>query len=114
MPTAFVVLEMNEESKDPLILGRPFLASVGAVIDVKEGNINLNLGEDVKMKFDIRDATKKPTIEGQTFLVEEMDQLGNELLEEIVHRDHLQTTLTKSSEARFLSSETLSNEMSLD
>ncbi|KAG7648639.1 Retrotransposon gag domain [Arabidopsis thaliana x Arabidopsis arenosa] len=114
VPTDFVVLEMDEESKDPLILGRPFLASVGAVIDVKQGKINLNLGEDVKMKFDIRDAMKKPTIEGQTFLVEEMDQLGNELLEEIVHRDHLQTTLTKSTEARFLSSETLSYEMSLD
>ncbi|KAG7636085.1 hypothetical protein ISN45_At02g006800 [Arabidopsis thaliana x Arabidopsis arenosa] len=113
-PTDFVMLEMDEESKDPLILGRPFLASVGAVIDVKQEKINLNLGEDVKMKFDIRDAMKKPTIEGQTFLVEEMDQLGNELLEEIVDRDHIQTTLTKSSEAGFLSSETLSYEMSLD
>ncbi|OAP03957.1 hypothetical protein AXX17_AT3G35270 [Arabidopsis thaliana] len=117
VPTDFVVLEMDEESKDPLILGRPFLASVGAVIDVKQGKINLNLGEDVKMKFDIRDAMKKPTIEGQTFLVEEMDQLGNELLEELVYRDHLQTTLTKSSEAGFLSKiedVTLNEEGSID
>jgi hypothetical protein len=112
--TDFVVLEMDEESKDPLILGRPFLASGGAVIDVKKGKINLNLGEDFKMKFEIRDTMKKPTIEGQTFLVEEMGQLANELLEELTDKDHLQTALTKSSEAGFLSSETLSYEMSLD
>ncbi|KAG7564162.1 hypothetical protein ISN44_As10g009280 [Arabidopsis suecica] len=37
VPTDFVVLEMDEESKDPLILGRPFLASVRAVIDVRYG-----------------------------------------------------------------------------
>ncbi|KAG7627165.1 Retrotransposon gag domain [Arabidopsis thaliana x Arabidopsis arenosa] len=36
VPTDFVVLKMDEESKDPLILGRPFYASAGAVIDVIE------------------------------------------------------------------------------
>ena len=35
VPTDFVLLEMDNESKDPLILGRSFLASVGAVIDVR-------------------------------------------------------------------------------
>ncbi|KAG7529374.1 Retrotransposon gag domain [Arabidopsis thaliana x Arabidopsis arenosa] len=49
VPTDFVVLEMDEEPKDPLILERPFLASVGAVIDVKDGKINLNLGRHVKL-----------------------------------------------------------------
>ena len=114
VPIDFVVLEMDEESKDPLILGRPFLASAGAVIDVKQRKINLNLGEDFKMKFEIRDIMKKPTIEGQTFLVEEMGQPANELLEELTDKDPLQTALTKSNEAGFLSSETLSYEMSLD
>lgn len=32
IPTDFVVLEMDEEPKDPLILGIPFLATDGAVI----------------------------------------------------------------------------------
>jgi len=114
VPIDFVVLEMDEESNDPQILGRPFLASAGVVIDVKQGKINLNLGEDFKMKFEIRNTMKKPTIERQTFLVEEMGQLANELLEELTDKDHLQTALTKSSEAGFLSSETLSYEMSLD
>jgi len=75
VPIDFIVLNMDEERKDPLILGRPFLATAGAIIDVKQGKIDLNMGKEFKMKFDINDAMKKLTIEGQTFLVEEMDRL---------------------------------------
>jgi len=53
VPTDFVVLDMEVEHKDPLILGRPFLASVGAVIDVREGKISLNLGKHIKLQFGI-------------------------------------------------------------
>jgi len=67
VPTDFVVLEMDEEPKDPLILGRPFLASVGVVIDVKDGKIILNLGKDIRLVFDISKAPRRSTIEGQTF-----------------------------------------------
>ena len=34
IPMDFVVLEMDEEPKDPLILGRPFLRTTGVMIDV--------------------------------------------------------------------------------
>ncbi|CAA7018871.1 unnamed protein product [Microthlaspi erraticum] len=54
IPTDFIVLEMDEEPTDPLILGRPFLATARAMIDVCEGTIELNLGKDLKMKFDIK------------------------------------------------------------
>ncbi|XP_013668955.1 uncharacterized protein LOC106373311 [Brassica napus] len=47
VPADFVVLELEEESKDPLILGRPFLCTVGAIIDVRQGKIDLNLGDIV-------------------------------------------------------------------
>jgi len=43
-----VVLDVDEEGKDPLILGKPFLASAGAVIDVRNEKINLNLGKSIK------------------------------------------------------------------
>ncbi|XP_013594663.1 PREDICTED: uncharacterized protein LOC106302770 [Brassica oleracea var. oleracea] len=54
VPADFVVLELEEESKDPLplILGRPFLCTVGAIIDVRQGKIDLNLG-DVVMQFEM-------------------------------------------------------------
>ena len=44
VPTDFVVLKYQNEPKDPLILGRPFLATAGVIIDIKEGQIYLNIG----------------------------------------------------------------------
>lgn len=35
VPIDFIVLEMDKEPKDPLILGRSFLATIRTVIDVK-------------------------------------------------------------------------------
>lgn len=52
VPTDFLVLKYRQEPKDPLILGRPFLATAGAIIDVKERRINLNIG-DISMTFDM-------------------------------------------------------------
>ena len=49
IPTDFVVLEIDEEPKDPLILGRPFLSTAGALIDVRKGKIDLNLGEETSI-----------------------------------------------------------------
>ena len=42
-PVDFVVLEMDDKS-DTLIFGRPFLATAGAVIDVREGKLKLRFG----------------------------------------------------------------------
>src|ERR1041385_398423 len=38
----FIVMDIECEPLCPIILGRPFLRTVGAVIDMKEGNINSN------------------------------------------------------------------------
>ncbi|XP_010456770.1 PREDICTED: uncharacterized protein LOC104738268 [Camelina sativa] len=59
--TDFVVKDMDKELEDPIILGRPFLATDGAVIDVKEGLVTLNIVEDVIMKFDINNPTNLPS-----------------------------------------------------
>ncbi|XP_024010206.1 uncharacterized protein LOC112085245 [Eutrema salsugineum] len=67
IPTDFVVLEYGEEPKDPLILGRSFLATAGKVIDVKHGNLDLYLGDTI-MTFKM-EKLKDPTIDGQTFQV---------------------------------------------
>ncbi|XP_013601173.1 PREDICTED: uncharacterized protein LOC106308564 [Brassica oleracea var. oleracea] len=59
----FVVLELEEESKDPLILGRPFLCTVGAIIDVRQGKIDLNLG-DIVIQFEMDELLKEPMLDG--------------------------------------------------
>ncbi|XP_013608223.1 PREDICTED: uncharacterized protein LOC106314978 [Brassica oleracea var. oleracea] len=62
VPTDFVVLKYQNEPKDPLILGRPFLATAGAIIDVKEGQICLNIG-NIPMTFDMEKLIKRPLID---------------------------------------------------
>jgi hypothetical protein len=43
IPIDFVVLEMGEREKPPLILGRPFLKTVGATNDVDKGEIKFDI-----------------------------------------------------------------------
>jgi hypothetical protein len=48
----FVVVEMGEREKPPLILGRPSLKTVGATIDVGKGEIKFDInGERSSFKF---------------------------------------------------------------
>ena len=43
-PVDFVVLDMVEDTKVPLIMGKPFLATSQALIDVKNGELTLRVG----------------------------------------------------------------------
>jgi hypothetical protein len=47
IPVVFVVLEMGEREKPPLILGRPFLKTAGATIDVGKGEIMFDINEEM-------------------------------------------------------------------
>ncbi|XP_023633341.1 uncharacterized protein LOC111828974 [Capsella rubella] len=88
IPTDFVVLKYSEEPQDPLILGRSFLATAGALIDVQKGTIGLHVG-DLVMNFDMDKLRRAPTIDGQTFSLEEaMDDVAViEYSEDITARD---------------------------
>ena len=37
IPTNFVIMDIKEDSNIPIILGRAFLATAGAIIDAKKG-----------------------------------------------------------------------------
>ncbi|GJV55400.1 reverse transcriptase domain-containing protein [Tanacetum coccineum] len=56
-PANFVILEMEEDNKVPLILGRPFLHTADAVIRVKQKQLNLGVGTK-RMIFNIDSAMK--------------------------------------------------------
>ncbi|XP_076904889.1 uncharacterized protein LOC143560449 [Bidens hawaiensis] len=45
-PADFVVLDMEADERVPIILGRPFLRTTRAIIDVFEGKITLRAGDD--------------------------------------------------------------------
>ncbi|GJZ97179.1 DNA-directed DNA polymerase [Tanacetum coccineum] len=46
LPIDFVILDMPEDSRVPIILGRPFLATARAMIDVFNKKITLRVGDD--------------------------------------------------------------------
>jgi len=45
VPIDFVILDMAEYSRTQIILGRPFLATTGCKMDVKEGKLTCDVGE---------------------------------------------------------------------
>nr|GEW43674.1 hypothetical protein [Tanacetum cinerariifolium] len=56
-PVDFVVLEMDEDDLVPIILGRPFLATSRAIIDIHEGKPSLRV-ESETVTFNIRKSMK--------------------------------------------------------
>ena len=57
-PVDFLVLEMEEDQAVPLILGRPFLATGKAMIDVQKGELTLRLNDE-SVTFSIYEALKR-------------------------------------------------------
>ena len=46
-PMDFVVMKMEEDNQVPLLLGRPFLATGVALIDVQKDELTLRMGNEV-------------------------------------------------------------------
>lgn len=42
VPVNFLIMDMGNKTSSPIILGRPFLRTIGAIIDSKEGNVKFN------------------------------------------------------------------------
>ncbi|GJU32399.1 reverse transcriptase domain-containing protein [Tanacetum coccineum] len=74
----FVILEMEEDSKVPLILGRPFLHTADAVIRVKQKQLNLVVGTE-RMIFNIDSAMKHSYSNDDTyFSIDVIDEILEE------------------------------------
>ncbi|XP_021759100.1 uncharacterized protein LOC110723994 [Chenopodium quinoa] len=82
----FVVLDRDEDSKIPIILGRTFLATLGALIDVKSAKISLIIGDE-GVEFYLNESMRYPSSSLENFIRVEM-------LDNLVHsmHEHLLTT----------------------
>nr|GEU75959.1 reverse transcriptase domain-containing protein [Tanacetum cinerariifolium] len=74
----FVILEMEEDSKVTLILGRPFLHTVDEVIRVKHNQLNLGVGTE-RMIFNIDSVMKHSYSNDDTYF---SIDVNDEILEE--------------------------------
>ena len=59
-PQNFIVLDIDCNPSCPIILGRPFLRMVGAIIDMKEGNIRFQFTLRKGMEHFPRNKVKLP------------------------------------------------------
>ncbi|XP_058003988.1 uncharacterized protein LOC110659532 [Hevea brasiliensis] len=69
IPVDFIVLEMEEDVRMPIILGRPFLATAGANIDVKNGKLKLTVGEE-EIEFNLFQHSKEPAVMNSCYRVD--------------------------------------------
>ena len=68
-PADFIVLDMEEDKEIPIILGRPFLATGRAMIDVQRGELKLRVQEE-EVKFNVFEAVRHPAESDTCFMAE--------------------------------------------
>ncbi|XP_062089006.1 uncharacterized protein LOC133795570 [Humulus lupulus] len=90
-PVDFKVLDMEEDNNVPIILGRPFLATGQALIDVQKGELKLRVkGEEVV--FNVLKAMTYPEASDNCFSV---DVMGNLVEERKLINDPLELSLVE-------------------
>ena len=77
-PADFVVLDMDEDRDIPIILGRPFLATGKALIDVQKGELRLRV-QDEEVTFNVFKAMKLPEASDDVFRVDVLDTVVAEI-----------------------------------
>ncbi|KAK5838765.1 hypothetical protein PVK06_007503 [Gossypium arboreum] len=97
-PVDFVVLDMDEDVKVPLILGRPFLATVRVVIDVGDGKLVLRVGDE-GIIFKIYDTMRFSREQDDScYFVDSIDHATQVSLQKIVRKDTLELCLDQGEE----------------
>jgi hypothetical protein len=92
-PADFVVLDMEEDREIPIILGRPFLATGRALIDVQSGQLTLRVNNE-EVRFNILNTMRFPEEKSTCHRVEVIDSCIKEFFKEVTHGDPLEHSLT--------------------
>ena len=100
----FKVLDMEEDKEVPIILGRPFLATGRAPVDVQNGELRLRV-QDEDVTFNVFNAIKHPMESESWFRVNIMEAIGSSqkdyidpLESSLIYRDSLPTLLMMKQE----------------
>ncbi|XP_014620185.1 uncharacterized protein LOC114378785 [Glycine soja] len=79
-PVDFVIMDIEEDTDIPLILGRPFMLTANCVVDMGNGNLELSI-DNQKITFDLFKAMKYPQEGWKCFRMEEIDKEDVSILE---------------------------------
>ncbi|XP_050217648.1 uncharacterized protein LOC126668500 [Mercurialis annua] len=90
----FIVLDMEEDKEVPLLLGRPFLATSKAIIDVEGGKLTLRVGQE-EVIFEMYTSLKYPMeyedclrVDIIDHYVDEYVEIEHEPLHDVIFDDH--------------------------
>ena len=70
----FVIMKMEEDTQVPLLLGRPFLATGAALIDVQKGELTLRVGSEA-VHFNLNMSLEHPNVDTESCMVIENNSL---------------------------------------
>ncbi|GJX39358.1 reverse transcriptase domain-containing protein [Tanacetum coccineum] len=94
----FVILDMPEDSRVPIILRRLFLATAQAMIDVFNKKITLRVRDD-EVVFDVDQSIKKPTTEDdECYGIDDLDETINEEAQELLTNKEPDSFLSRGLE----------------
>ncbi|XP_045798028.1 uncharacterized protein LOC123892270 [Trifolium pratense] len=80
-PADFVILDMNEDSEIPLLLGRPFLATGRALIDVELGELLLRF-QNEQVTFNVFESMRHQNENPQCYRVGVVEELEEEIAQD--------------------------------
>ena len=83
VPVDFVILEMEEDMRTPIILDRPFFATARCQIDVKNGKLSFDVGYE-HVEFNLFKASKFSFISDKCHMIDVVDGLIQETITNVV------------------------------
>ena len=89
-PADFIILDMQEDKELPIILGRPFLATGRAMIDVQNGELRLRVQEE-EVTFNVFNAIKYLNDNDSCFRVDTLEAIVSS---QLGPSEPLETSLT--------------------
>ncbi|GKC46448.1 hypothetical protein Tco_1064170 [Tanacetum coccineum] len=94
----FVILDIPEDSRVPIILGRPFLATARAMIDVFNKKITLRVGDD-EVIFEVDQSIKRPpTKDDECYGIDDLDDTIIAEAQELLANDEPDSFLSRGLE----------------
>ena len=91
-PADFIAFDMDEDKEIPIILGRPFLETGRAMIDVQRGELKLRVQEE-EVKFNVFEAVRHPAESDACFMVDIVEAI---VPSQRVLTDPLETSLVEN------------------
>ncbi|KAI3808213.1 hypothetical protein L1987_24161 [Smallanthus sonchifolius] len=86
-PMDFVVVDIKEGTSSPVILGRPFLNTALALIDVWWGRLALSIQQE-RITFDLKRAMQWPSShDNLTFLFDDFDYLVGYYMHDVLGKE---------------------------